>query len=112
MLEIERVKADEGRRLCSGTGRVRTRVRVHEGGRQGADEGSRPRSVAVGCCKHYGASPDESRLSGSQNLAGLISEKNVYSRWIGLASAPFVPYVLNVCLSVLCVLNILNVRAS
>jgi len=68
--------------------------------------------VSVGCCKHYGASADESRLSGSQNLAGLISKKNVYSRRIGLASAPFVPYVLNVRLSVLCVLNILNVRAS
>jgi len=39
MLEIERVKADEGRRLRSGTGRVRTRVRVCDGRRQGADEG-------------------------------------------------------------------------
>jgi len=27
--------------------------------------------VSVRCCKHYGASPDESRPSGSQNLAGL-----------------------------------------
>jgi len=65
------VKADEGRRLRSGTGRVRTRVRVREGRRQGADEGRSPRRVSVGCCKHYGASSDESRPSGSQNLAGL-----------------------------------------
>jgi len=59
------VKADEGRRLRSGTGRVRTRVRVREGRRQGAEEGRSPRRVSVGCCKHYGASPDESRPSGS-----------------------------------------------
>jgi len=72
MLEIESVKADEGRRLRSGTGRVRTRVRVREGRQQGADEGSSPRRVSVGFCKHYGASPDESRPSGSQNLAGLL----------------------------------------
>jgi len=72
MLEIERVKADEGRRLRSGTGRVGTRVRVREGRRQGADKGRSPRSVSIGCCKHYGASPDESRPSGSQNLAGLL----------------------------------------
>jgi len=71
MLEIERVKADEGRCLRSGTGRVRTRVRVREGRRQGADEGRSPGRVSVGCCKHYRASPDESRPSGSQNLAGL-----------------------------------------
>jgi len=72
MLEIERVKAEEGRRLRSGTGRVRTMVRVPEGRRQGADEGRSPRRVSVGCCKHYGASPDESRPSVSQNLAGLL----------------------------------------
>ena len=72
MPEIERVKADEGRRLRSGPGRVRTRVRVGEGRRQGADEGRSPRRVSVGCCKHYGASPDESRPSGSQNQAGLL----------------------------------------
>jgi len=72
MLEIERVKADEGRRLRCRTGRVRTMVRVREGRRQGADEGRSPRRVSVGCCKHYGASPDESRPSGSQNLAGLL----------------------------------------
>jgi len=72
MLEIERVKADEGRRLRRGTSRVRMRVRVREGRRQGADEGRSPRRVSVGCCKHYGASPDESRPSGSQNLAGLL----------------------------------------
>jgi len=72
MLEIERVKADEGRRLRSGTGRVRTRLRVRERRRQGIDEERSPRRVSVGCCKHYGASPDESRLSGSQNLAGLL----------------------------------------
>jgi len=72
MLEIERVKADEGRRLGSGTGRVRTRVRVREGRRQGADKGRSPRRVSAGCCKHYGPSPDESRQSGSQNPAGLL----------------------------------------
>jgi len=72
MLEIERVKADEGRRLRSGTGRVRMRVRVCEGRRQGADEGRSPRRVSVGCCKHYGTSPDESRPWGSQNLAGIL----------------------------------------
>jgi len=72
MLEIERVKADEGRRLRSGTGRVRTRVRVREGCRQGADEGKSPRRVSVGCCKPYGASPDESRLLGFPNLAGIL----------------------------------------
>jgi len=72
MLEIKRVNADEGRRLRSGTGRVRTRVRVREGRRQGADAGISLRRVSVGCCKHYGASPDESRPSGSQNLAGLL----------------------------------------
>jgi len=49
MLEIERVKADEGRRLRSGTGRVRTRVRVREGHRQGADEGKSPRRAPAGC---------------------------------------------------------------
>jgi len=49
MLEIERVKADEGRRLCSGTGRVRTRVRVREGGQQGADEGMCPRRAPARC---------------------------------------------------------------
>jgi len=70
MLEIERVKVDEGRRLCSGTGRVRTRVRVRKGDRQGADKGRSPCRMSVGCCKHYGASPEESRPSGSQNLAG------------------------------------------
>jgi len=74
MLEIERVKVDEGRRLRSGTGRVRTRVRVREGRRQGGDKGRSPRRVSVGCCKHYGASPDESRQSGSQNLAGLLEK--------------------------------------
>jgi len=72
MLEIERVKADEGRHLRNGTGRVRTRVRVREGRRQGADEGSSPRRQSVGCCKHYESSPDESRPSGSQNLTGLL----------------------------------------
>jgi len=72
MLEIARVQADEGRRLRSGTGRVRMRVRVREGRRQGADEGRSPRRVLVGCCNHYGASPDESRPSGSRNLAGLL----------------------------------------
>ena len=51
---------------------MRTRVRVREGRRQGADKGRSPRRVSVGCCKHYGASPDESRPSGSQNLAGLL----------------------------------------
>jgi len=51
---------------------VRTRVRVREGRRQGADEGRSPRRVSVGCCKHYGPSPDESRPSGSQNLGGLL----------------------------------------
>jgi len=49
MLEIERVKADEGRRLRSGTGRVWTRVRVHEGCRQGADEGKSPRRAPAVC---------------------------------------------------------------
>jgi len=73
MLEIKRVKVDEGRRLRSGTGRVRTRVRVREGRRQGADEGRSPRRVSIGCCKHYGASADESRPSGSQNLAGVLA---------------------------------------
>jgi len=72
MLEIERVKVDEGRRLRSGIGRVRTRVRVREGRWQGPDEGRSPRRVSVGCCRHYGVSPDESRPSGSQNLAGLL----------------------------------------
>jgi len=72
MLEIERVKADEGRRLRSGTGRVRTRVKLREGRWQGADEGRSLRRVSVGCCKHYGASADESRPLGSQNLAGLL----------------------------------------
>jgi len=72
MREIERVKADEGRRLGSGTGRVRTTVRVREGSWQGADEGRSPRRVSVGCCAHYGASPDKFRPSGSQNLAGLL----------------------------------------
>jgi len=72
MLEIERVKADEGRRLRSGTGWMRTRVRVREGRQQGADEGRSPCRVSVGCCKHYRASPHESMPSGSQNLAGLL----------------------------------------
>jgi len=72
MLEIERVKADEGRCLRSGTGMVRTRVRVREGRRQGADEGRSPHTVSVVCCKHYGASLEDSRPSGSQNLAGLL----------------------------------------
>jgi len=49
MLEIERVKADESRCLRSGTGRVRTRVRVREGRRQGADEGKSPRRGPAGC---------------------------------------------------------------
>jgi len=49
MLEIERAKVDEGRRLRSGTGRVRTRVRVHEGRRLGADEGKSPRRAPAGC---------------------------------------------------------------
>jgi len=49
MLEIERVKADEGRRLGSGTGRVRTRVRVCEGRRQGADKGKSLRRAPAGC---------------------------------------------------------------
>ena len=48
------------------------RVSVPEGRRQGADERRSPRSVSVGCCKHYRTSPDQSRLSGSQNLAGLL----------------------------------------
>jgi len=74
MLEIERVKADEGRRLRSGTSRVRTRVRVGEGRQQGGDKRRSPHRVSVGCCKHYGTSPDESRRSGSQNLAGLLEK--------------------------------------
>jgi len=49
MLEIKRVKADEGRRLRSGTGRVQTRVRVRERRRQGADEGRSPRKAPAGC---------------------------------------------------------------
>ena len=28
--------------------------------------------MSVGCCKHYGVSPDESRPSSSQNLAGIL----------------------------------------
>ena len=72
MLEIEMVKAHEGRRLRSVTGRMRTRVRVREGRRQCADERRSPRRVSVGCCKHYGASLEESRPSGSQKLAGLL----------------------------------------
>jgi len=72
MLEILSVKVDEGRRLRSVTGRVRTTVRVREGRRQGADEGRSPRSVSVGCCKHYGASPDASRPWASRNLVGLL----------------------------------------
>jgi len=72
MLEIESVKADEGRCLHSGTGRVRTRVRVREGCRQDPDDGRSSRRVSVGCCKHYGASPDASRPSCSQNLAGIL----------------------------------------
>jgi len=49
--------------------------------------------------------------------AQFISKKKVYSRRIGpasgrRASAPFLPYVLNVRLCVLCILNVLNVRAS
>jgi len=72
MLEIERVKADEGRRLRSGTSRVRTRVRVREGRRQGADKGRSLRRVSVACCKHYETSSDQSRPSGSHNLAGLL----------------------------------------
>jgi len=72
MLEIKRVKADEGRHLRSGTGRVPTRVRVREGRQQGADEWRSPPRVSVGCCKHYGVSPDESRPSGFQNLTGLL----------------------------------------
>jgi len=72
MLEIERGKADEGRCLRSGTGRVQTRVRVREGRRPGADQGRSPRRVSVGGCKHYGASADVSRPSASQNLAGLL----------------------------------------
>jgi len=48
---------------------------------------------------------------------GYISKKNVYSRKIGPASGRrasglFIPYVLNIRLCVLCVLNVLNVRAS
>ena len=72
MLEIERVKVDEGRRLRSGTCRVRTRVRVHEGRRQGAEEGRSRRRGSVGCWKHYGVSPDQSRPSGSQNLTCVL----------------------------------------
>jgi len=72
MLEIERVKADEGRRLRSGTDRVRTRVRVREGRREGADKGRSPRRVSVGFCKDYVVSLDESRPSGSQHLAGIL----------------------------------------
>jgi len=53
MLEIERVKADEGRRLHSGTGRVRTMVRVREGRRHGVDEGKSPRRAAAGCGRGY-----------------------------------------------------------
>jgi len=49
MVEIERVKADEDRRLGSGTGRVRTRVRVREGRRQGAHEGKSPWRAPAGC---------------------------------------------------------------
>jgi len=49
MPEIERVKADEGRRLRSGTGSVRTRVRVGEGRRQGADEDKSLRRAPAGC---------------------------------------------------------------
>ena len=30
--------------------------------------------MSVGCCKHYGASPDESRPSGSQNLACIVEK--------------------------------------
>jgi len=71
MLEIERVKADEGRHLRSGTGRVRTRVRVREGRRQGVEQGRSPRRVSVRCCKHNGASPDQSRPAGTENLAGI-----------------------------------------
>ena len=66
------MKADDGSRLRSGTGRVWTRVRVRKGRWQGADEGRSPRRVSVGCCKHYGASSDEFRTSGSQNLAGIL----------------------------------------
>ena len=33
--------------------------------------GSSPPTLSVWCCKHYGVSPDESRPSGSQNLAGI-----------------------------------------
>ena len=72
MPETERVKADEGRPLRSGTGTVRKRERVRDGRRQGSDDGWSAHRLSVGCCKHYGASPDESRLSGSQNLAGLL----------------------------------------
>jgi len=72
MLEIEKMKADEGRRLRSGTGRGRTTVRVREGRRQGVDEGKISRRVSVESCKHYGPSLDESRPWGSPNLAGVL----------------------------------------
>jgi len=53
----------------------------------------------------------------SHYIKASISKKKLYSRQIGpasrrRASAPFVPYVLNVRLCVLSVLNVLNVRAS
>jgi len=31
-----------------------------------------PYRVPVGCCKYYRASPDDSRRSGSENLAGIL----------------------------------------
>jgi len=49
MLEIERLKADEGMRLRSGTRRVRTSARVHEGRRLGADAGKSPLRALAGC---------------------------------------------------------------
>ena len=49
MLEIERVKADEGRRLRCGTGRVQTMVKVREGRWQGVDKGKSPRRAPAGC---------------------------------------------------------------
>ena len=53
----------------------------------------------------------------SIKIVSASAKKTVYSRWIGpasgrRASAPFVRYVLNIRICVLCVLNVLNVRAS
>ena len=62
MLEIERVKVDEGRCLGSGAGRVQMRVGVGEGCQKGADKAKSPRRVPAACGQGSGSAKGAGRV--------------------------------------------------